>query len=203
MPRTSIARSKNMSIFNLNRYCWIALQNSCTRSHSDCRSGILRVSLWVQDAVHHLSKHPLQAISDSVYRSGGSCPECLLRLVSCNSALAWLSNRVLEKAFQNGEVAWLTSCPAQSPAFPEKAPVDGQGLANSWLIGAAASGLAQRSAKSRGVQRTSPAPSPLPDKGPPPNALNNALCSSWLGQMDGCILPSTCLLFLLCLPCVS
>ena len=43
--------------------------------------------------------------------------------------------RVLEKAFQNGEVAWLTSCPAQSPGFPETFPADRQGLANSWLTG--------------------------------------------------------------------
>lgn len=59
---------------------------------------------------------------------------------------------------QNGEVAWLTFCPVQSHGFPEKFPVDCPGLANSWLIGPIAFGLAWILSGSWEVQKTSQLP---------------------------------------------
>lgn len=128
----------------------------------------------------------------------------LLRLLSWNSVVTWLPKQGFRKGFQNGEVAWLTSCPARSPGFPEKVPVDVQGLASSWLIGAAASAFARRLAKSPGVQRTSLAPLCLPDRGPPPNALHNAfyLASPADGWLCFPFHPPACFPSFVCL-CVS
>lgn len=128
-----------MGILNLHRYCWNGLLKSYPNLHSESKSnfryGNKRMGrLWVQDAVHHQSNHPLQAISNSVYRWGESCPRGLLCLVSCNLVPAWLPKQGFRKGFTEWGGGLINLLPCSEPRAswnsPSGSPRAGQQLTN-------------------------------------------------------------------------
>lgn len=145
----------------------------------------------------------LHAISDPVTGKAGPAPSVVFIWFSAVQCLHGLQNRVLEKTFQNGEVARLTSCPAQSSRFLEKVPVDCQGLAHKLTNRGCGIWLCSESSQVLRSSKDLSAPSPIPDRGPQPHALGNVLYLSSFCLTEACVFPVPSLRSLLRLPQAS
>lgn len=118
--------SASRGFVDLHRYCQVASRTavpiySQRESGWNCsRAAKVSACRGLPDAARHPSHRPSHALRDPVHRPGRCWGKCLLHLVSCTSALAWLLKRGFRKGFPEQGGGLINLRPAQSPGFPEK-----------------------------------------------------------------------------------